>query len=224
MSVLDLAGVSVVRGGRVVVQDASLRVAAGEIVAVGGPSGSGKTSLLRAVAGLEPLFAGRVLVGEVTLSPGPLPGGRARAALHGHVGLVFQFHHLFAHLSVLDNVVLAPVHVAREPRASAVERAMTLLDGLGVGHLASSRPKALSGGEAQRVAIARALAMRPVLLLLDEPTASLDPARRGEFGAMLRALAGEGRAIVMATHDTEFARTVASRRAVLEGGRLTEVA
>jgi len=123
-------------------------------------------------------------------------------------------------MSAQKNVWLAPVHVLKRPRPEAEHRAQELLVSLGVGHRASAMPHELSGGEAQRVAIARALAIEPPVLLMDEPTASLDPARRGDLAATLRQLAGEGRTIVVATHDAEFARACAHRVLSIEGGRL----
>jgi ABC-type polar amino acid transport system ATPase subunit len=138
----------------------------------------------------------------------------------GRVGLVFQFHHLFEHLSAIHNVWLAPVHVLKQPRLDAERRARDLLELLGVGERASALPYQLSGGEAQRVAIARALAMDPPVLLMDEPTASLDPARRGELAVTLRQLASQGRTIVISTHDSDFVRSCADRVVVLETGRV----
>jgi ABC-type polar amino acid transport system ATPase subunit len=134
--------------------------------------------------------------------------------------MVFQFHHLFEHLTALHNVWLALVHVQRLPQAEAEQKARELLDHLGVGDRADATPRELSGGEAQRVAIARALAVGPPLLLMDEPTASLDPARRGELAATLRQLASEGRTLVVATHDEEFARSCAHRVLIMEEGRV----
>ena len=137
--------------------------------------------------------------------------------------MVFQFHFLFEHLSALDNVCLAPVHVQRAaPGAGRDTRARSLLEHLGVGHRAAAFPRELSGGEAQRVAIARALAVDPPLLLLDEPTASLDPARCSELGATLRQLAGEGRTLVMTSHDDEFVAEFATRVVVLADGAVVE--
>src|SRR6059058_4156011 len=120
--------------------------------------------------------------------------------------MVFQLHYLFEHLSVLDNVTLAPMQVAHVARAVAERRALELLDTLGVAHRRHALPRELSGGEAQRVAIARAMAMEPPLLLMDEPTASLDPARRGELGETLVQLTAAGRTLVVTTHDDDFAR------------------
>jgi ABC-type polar amino acid transport system ATPase subunit len=218
--VLSVCGLRMCRGTRTIVDEASIAVERGEIVALMGPSGSGKTSMLRAVAGLDPFAAGEVNVDGVRLHANGLPRGATLHALHSRVGMVFQFHHLFAHMSALHNVALAPVHVHRVPRQEAETRARALLQMLGVGEVAGSMPHELSGGEAQRVAIARALAVDPPLLLMDEPTASLDVARRGELAATLRDLAGQGRAIVIATHDDDFGRTCAGRVVRLEQGRL----
>ena len=200
MTTLNLQDVGIRRGGRLVVQGVSFSVNRGERLAIMGPSGSGKTTVLRGIAGLDPLASGTMDVGRV--------------------GLVFQFHHLFEHLSAIHNVWLAPVHVLKQPRVEAERRARELLDMLGVGERASALPHQLSGGEAQRVAIARALAMDPPVLLMDEPTAALDPARRGELAATLRQLASEGRTIVISTHDSDFARSCAERVVVLETGRV----
>jgi ABC-type polar amino acid transport system ATPase subunit len=134
--------------------------------------------------------------------------------------MVFQFHHLFENLTALENVWLAPVHVLRQPRSAAETHARALLDKLGVAHRAEAMPHELSGGEAQRVAIARALAVTPPLLLMDEPTASLDPVRRGELAASLRGLSEDGTTLLIATHDAEFARMCVQRVLLLDGGRL----
>jgi polar amino acid transport system ATP-binding protein len=220
VSVLSAADVRIERGTRAIVSAASLTLQRGELVALMGPSGSGKTTVLRAIAGLEPFAAGRMDVGGVVLQPGALPRGRHLRQLHRRVGMVFQFHHLFAHMTALHNVWLAPVHVQGVARATAEARAKQLLEMLGVAGVADSMPHALSGGEAQRVAIARALAVDPPLLLMDEPTASLDAARKGDLAATLRELAGQGRAVLVATHDQGFARDCTHRVVRLEGGRL----
>jgi len=220
-SVLELSAIDVARGARTVVQGVSLTVERGESVALIGASGSGKTTVLRAIAGLEPIAAGRIAVDGVALTPGALPHGHARRELYRRVGIVFQFHHLFAHLTAAHNVWLAPVHVRGESRASAERRALELLDQLGVAERAHAMPHELSGGEAQRVAIARALAMRPQVLLMDEPTASLDPARRGELAATLRRLAADGCAVLTASHDEDFVRACAERTITIDAGRVT---
>ena len=207
------------RGAHEVLRGVSLAVSAGEIVALLGASGSGKTTLLRTLAGLEPFDDGEVAVDGVALAPGALAA--QRKALHRKVGMVFQFHCLFEHLRALENVTLAPIHVQRIAEGLAEARARSLLDQLGVGHRATALPRELSGGEAQRVAIARALATDPPVLLMDEPTASLDPARRVELVTVLRDIAGRGRTLVIATHDAEFVRSVADRVVRLEDGRVT---
>jgi ABC-type polar amino acid transport system ATPase subunit len=136
--------------------------------------------------------------------------------------MVFQFHHLFEHLSALKNVWLAPVHAHGMALRDAEKRARELLATLGVEHRASALPRELSGGEAQRVAIARALAVDPALLLMDEPTASLDSTRRSELRDLLRDLAGQGRTLLVATHDEEFAQSCATRVLRLAGGAILE--
>jgi ABC-type polar amino acid transport system ATPase subunit len=174
------------------------------------------------VAALEPFDAGAIDVGGVALHPGPLPSRAVAAELRKRVGMVFQLHSLFEHLPVIDNVTLAPIHVTHAPRAAAEARATELLDSLGIAHRRNALPRELSGGEAQRVAIARAMAMDPPLLLMDEPTASLDPARRGELGETLRALTADGRTLVVTTHDDDFARDFASRVVILADGEVVE--
>jgi ABC-type polar amino acid transport system ATPase subunit len=159
----------------------------------------------------------------MTLKPGGIPRGHTLRDLHRRVGMVFQFHHLFAHMTAHKNVWLAPVHVMHRPRADAEARARELLVTLGVGDRSAAMPHELSGGEAQRVAIARAIAVEPPLLLMDEPTASLDPARRHDLAATLRQLAGQGRTILIATHDAEFARVCADRVLSIDGGRIRTV-
>lgn len=218
MTTLDLRSVSIRRGERLVVEDVTFSAARGELVALMGVSGTGKTTVLRAIGGLDPIASGEIHVAGVRLVPGRTPRGSYARDLHRSVGIVFQFHHLFSHMNALQNVWLAPVHVLRQSRAEAERRARDLLEMLGVGRRADAMPHELSGGEAQRVAIARALAVEPPVLLMDEPTASLDPARRSELAATLIELARQGRTVVVATHDTEFARACAHRVVTLERG------
>ena len=199
---LDAKGVRLRRGSREILRGVDLHADAGELVALMGLSGSGKTTMLRVIAGLEPRDAGEVTAAKV--------------------GMVFQFHYLFEHLCAIDNVTLAPIEVLRVRPADARQRAQQLLEQLGVGHRANALPRELSGGEAQRVAIARALAIDPPLLLLDEPTASLDPARRNDLGDALLALAKAGRALVMTSHDDDFVRDFATRVVVLANGEVVE--
>ena len=200
--VLDATGVYLKRGSREILRGVSVHANAGEIVALIGLSGSGKTTMLRVIAGLEIADAGQITAPKV--------------------GMVFQFHYLFEHLCAIDNVTLAPTHVLGLSASDATTRAQSLLDQLGVGHRASALPRELSGGEAQRVAIARALAVDAPLLLLDEPTASLDPARRNDLGEALAALARSGRALVMTSHDDDFVRDFATRVVVLANGEVVE--
>jgi ABC-type polar amino acid transport system ATPase subunit len=220
--VLAVAGLRLSRGDRPVLRGVDLVVRRGERVALMGLSGGGKTTVLRTIVALDGFDEGRIDLDGVTLRPGPPPRESRLRALRRHVGLVFQSHHLFAHLSALDNVTLALLHVFKMSHAAADARALALLDSLGVGARAHARPSELSGGEAQRVAIARALAVDPPMLLLDEPTASLDPARRGELGEALVALAATGRTLVIATHDVPFARGVATRAVILADGQVVE--
>ncbi len=208
------------RGERLVLDGVSLEVGRGDVIALMGASGSGKTTMLRVIAGLERFERGVVDVDGVGV-PAGAPTRHVLAALRRKVGMVFQFHCLFEHLSALQNVCLAPVHVQRASVAEAQRRGRELLEALGVEHRANALPRELSGGEAQRVAIARALATDPPVLLMDEPTASLDPARREELAALLRTLvATDHRTLVVATHDAEFAEAVASRVVVMKNGRI----
>jgi len=220
-AVLRLSDVHLERGVRQILQGVSLEARAGELVAVMGPSGSGKTTILRAIAALEPFHAGRIVVGDVVLEAGRTPPPTLRR-LREKVGMVFQFHCLFEHLSAIDNVCLAPVHAHGVSRAEAETRARSLLATFGVEHRAQAWPRELSGGEAQRVAIARALAVDPPMLLMDEPTASLDPERREELGDLLHRLLAQGRTLLVATHDEEFARRFATRVVRMEQGIVKE--
>jgi ABC-type polar amino acid transport system ATPase subunit len=207
---------------RVVLSALSLEVARGEVVALMGLSGAGKTSALRAVAALQRFEAGRIEVDGFALAPGRVPPESQLAPLRRRVGLVFQSHALFEHLSALENVALALRYVFGRGAAEAERQALALLHALGVGARAGALPAQLSGGEAQRVAIARALAPDPPLLLMDEPTAALDPARRGGLGQTLRRLAADGRGLLVATHDAGFARAYADRVVILAQGVLVE--
>ena len=202
MSLLHVRGLRLSRGSRTILDGVDLEVETGEVVALMGLSGSGKTTILRVLAGLERPDAGAITVPKA--------------------GMVFQFHFLFEHLTAMENVCLAPIHAQKASRAQAATRAQRLLDDLGVGHRAGALPRELSGGEAQRVAIARALAVDPPLLLLDEPTASLDPARRNELGDVLKALTASGRTLLLTSHDDDFVRGYATRLVILANGRVVE--
>lgn len=210
------------RGDRAILRGVDLAVATGEVCAIMGVSGTGKSTVLRSVAALQPFSAGSIVVGDVELRPGPVPPESRLRALRRRVGMVFQAHALFEHLTVLDNVTLAPVHALGWTRTRAADVARGLLESLGVAHRLEAYPRELSGGEAQRVAIARALAPDPTVLLMDEPTSALDPARRGALGETLRALARAGRGLLIATHDVEFAHDYVDRVAVMADGVIVE--
>lgn len=205
------------------VRGVDLEVVPGEICALMGVSGAGKSTVLRALAALEPFVGGEVVVGGFVLRPGPLPGESRLRGLRERLGMVFQAHSLFEHLSVLENVALAPIHVLGWDRGRAEGVALEVLAGLGVSGRRDAFPRQLSGGEAQRVAIARAIALDPAFLLMDEPTSALDPARRGALGEALRALAAQGRGLLVATHDVEFALAHADRVAVMAEGAIAEI-
>ena len=215
---LTVTGLEVTRGSHHVLRGLDLSVEAGEIVALMGLSGAGKTTVLRAVAALQPFSAGSISLENVTLSPGPLPPQSRLGGLRSKVGMVFQEHALFEHLTVLDNVTLAPIHARGWKRERAIEAATQWLESLGVSERATAFPRQLSGGQAQRVAIARALVLDPHLLLMDEPTSALDPARRVTLAHSLRKLTDGGRALLISTHDADFARACADRIVTLADG------
>ena len=219
--VLEVEGLSVIRNGQSVVHDVTFHAGRGERVALMGPSGAGKTTVLRAIAGLEQI-SGAVSVSQPRAYAVEGQADFERIARPPRIGMVFQFHNLFEHLTALDNVCLAPVHVGRVPRQDAERGARQLLERLGVGHRTHARPHELSGGEAQRVAIARALAMKPLLLLMDEPTASLDPTRRDDLAATVRDLSTDGTTVLISTHDTPFATACVDRVLMMHDGRIVD--
>ena len=218
---LSISGLELRRGGRVLVSGVNINARPGEFIVLRGPSGSGKTTILRAIAGLDPFESGTIHVGEAELAGGARPTPQMRRLLPRSAGFVFQFHCLFEHMTALENVCLAPLHVYGKSRQETERRARVLLAELGVESRADALPRQLSGGEAQRVAIARALAVDPPVLLMDEPMASLDPARRAELGAMLRKLTTSGRTLVVTSHDETFAKQFASRILEISDGKVT---
>ena len=222
MSALAVRDLELNRGARPILRGVTLDVEPGEVCAFMGVSGAGKSTLLRAIAALEAISAGTITIGSATLKPGPVPPESRLRDVRSQVGFVFQTPSLFEHLTAIENVMLAPIHALRWPADRAREVARRLLESLGVAHRTDAYPRQLSGGEAQRVAIARALAPDPTLLLMDEPTSALDPARRGALGESLRALAADGRGLLVSTHDAEFARRFADRVVVLDQGRIVE--
>ncbi|MDP9264881.1 MAG: ATP-binding cassette domain-containing protein [Chloroflexota bacterium] len=219
---LAVRDVHAVRGSVRVLRGVSLNVAPGEICALMGTSGAGKTTMLRAIAALEPFTAGSIKVDDFVLAPGELPPESRLRALRRGVGMVFQAHSLFEHLTALDNVTLALVHALGWTRPRSDAAALALLEELGVANQAAAYPRQLSGGEAQRVTIARALAPDPTMLLLDEPTSALDPARRSGLGEIFRTLASEGCGLLIATHDVDVALAYADRVAILSQGVVVE--
>ena len=221
-ALLEVEGLRVAYRGREVLGGVGLEVHPGEVCALMGRSGAGKTSVLRSVAALQRFDAGSISVDGFELRAGPVPPESRLRPLRRKLGLVFQGYALFEHLTALENVTLALEHVLGLVPAEAQRRGADLLDAMEVGTRQHAYPRELSGGEAQRVAIARALASNPQLLLLDEPTAALDPARRGALGQTLQRLSGDGRGLLIATHDAAFARAYADRALVLAGGVVVE--
>ena len=203
-----------------VLDDVNLSVARGEVVVVIGPSGSGKSTLCRAINRLEPINSG-----TITFDGRPLPAeGRALARLRSEVGMVFQSFNLFAHKTILQNVMIGPVKVRREKSVEVHDRAMALLERVGIANQADKYPAQLSGGQQQRVAIARALAMQPKALLFDEPTSALDPEMVGEVLDVMTSLARDGMTMVVVTHEMGFARHAANRVVFMADGQLVEEA
>jgi glutamate transport system ATP-binding protein len=203
-----------------VLQDVDLSVDRGEVVVIIGPSGSGKSTLCRVINRLEPITSG-----TITFDGRSLPAeGRALARLRSEVGMVFQSFNLFAHKTILDNVTLGPVKVRREKPAAAGERAMALLDRVGIADQASKYPAELSGGQQQRAAIARALAMRPKAMLFDEPTSALDPEMVGEVLDVMTSLARDGMTMIVVSHEMGFARHAANQVVFMSDGQLVEQA
>jgi glutamate/aspartate transport system ATP-binding protein len=204
-------------GTKQVLDDCSLNVAKGEIVVVCGPSGSGKSTLIRTLNGLEPFQQGSAEVDGIVL------GADANLlALRSKVGMVFQHFELFPHLSVLDNLTLAPTKVLGKRKEEAETRAHALLARVGMDGFADALPGQLSGGQQQRVAIARALAMDPVCMLFDEPTSALDPEMISEVLDVMTGLAKEGMTMICVTHEMGFAKSVANRIVFMDTGRIVE--
>ena len=210
--------------GQTVLDRIDLDVAAGEVVAIIGPSGSGKTTLLRCLNLLETPDAGSIRVGDIRIEVGhPLRGHKEQVRrLRQQVGFVFQNFNLFPHRTALENVIEGPLIVLGEPRDQALARGRELLAKVGLAGKEQAYPQSLSGGQQQRVAIARALAMRPQVMLFDEPASALDPERVGEVLATIRTLALEHRTLVIVTHEMGFAREVAHRVVFIDQGRIVE--
>ena len=198
----------------------TLEVNSGEVLVVMGPSGSGKSTLIRTFNGLESLDGGALDVLGVPLDA--THGERQVRAIRKRVGMVFQQFNLFPHLSILDNITLAPIKVQQRAKAAAEQRAIELLDQMGIREQAHKYPSQLSGGQQQRVAIARALALDPEVMLFDEPTSALDPERVKEVLDAMRQLAKGGMTMVVVTHELGFAREVADRVMFMDRGQVVE--
>jgi len=206
-------------GSNHVLKDISLTVGTGEVVVVIGPSGSGKSTLCRCINRLE-----RYEAGKITIDGKVLPEeGKALAALRADVGMVFQSFNLFAHKTIVENVMLGPIRVRKIPKVDARRKAIALLERVGIGAKADQYPAELSGGQQQRAAIARALAMDPKVMLFDEPTSALDPEMVNEVLDVMLELAAQGMTMVVVTHEMGFARKAANRVAFMDGGQIVEM-
>jgi glutamate transport system ATP-binding protein len=216
--VVELCGVGVTFGNLVALADIDLSVQRGEVVVLLGPSGSGKSTLVRTINGLE-----RATSGEVFIDGQALPvEGRPLALLRADIGMVFQSFNLFAHKTVLENCTLGPIKVRHRAKDGARDRALSLLERVGIADKAHRYPAELSGGQQQRAAIARALAMDPKVMLFDEPTSALDPEMISEVLDVMIELAAEGTTMVVVTHEMGFARNAADRVVFLDEGRIVE--
>lgn len=217
-SMISMQGVNKHYGDLHVLKDIDLEIPTGQVVVMLGPSGSGKSTLCRTINRLEPIDQGTVTIDGV-----PVPAeGRALARLRSDVGMVFQSFNLFAHKTVLENVMLAPVKVRKIDKAQAKERALALLERVGIGTQADKYPAQLSGGQQQRVAIARSLAMDPKVMLFDEPTSALDPEMVNEVLDVMVNLAKEGMTMIVVTHEMGFARKAADRIIFMADGSILE--
>jgi glutamate transport system ATP-binding protein len=201
-----------------VLKDINLRIDRGQVVVVLGPSGSGKSTLCRTINRLEPIDSG-----TITIDGEELPSeGRKLAQLRSDVGMVFQSFNLFAHKTILQNVMLAPMKVRKQSKDEARNNAMKLLERVGIANQADKYPAQLSGGQQQRVAIARSLAMNPKVMLFDEPTSALDPEMINEVLAVMTSLASEGMTMVVVTHEMGFARRASNRIIFMADGAIVE--
>ncbi len=226
---LDIEDIHKSFGSVEVLRGISLTARDGDVISIIGASGSGKSTLLRCINLLESPNQGRIRVGgeELTLRHKPGHGlvaadRRQIARIRASVGFVFQNFNLWAHMTVLQNVIEAPIHVAGLRRAEAIDRAEALLEKVGIAHRKHAYPGELSGGQQQRAAIARALAMEPRVLLFDEPTSALDPELVGEVLGVMRGLAAEGRTMLVVTHEMRFAAEASTEVVFLHEGRIHE--
>ena len=205
-------------GSNEVLKGIDLEVAEGEVVCIIGPSGSGKSTLLRCLNKLEEVTDGHVLIDGKDITEKTTDINKVRE----EIGMVFQHFNLFPHLSVMDNITLAPVELKRENKEAAKVKAVELLETVGLSEKADAFPSSLSGGQKQRVAIARALAMNPEIMLFDEPTSALDPEMVGDVLEVMKKLAKQGMTMVVVTHEMGFAREVGHRVIFMDGGYIVE--
>jgi polar amino acid transport system ATP-binding protein len=222
---IKLTNLSKSFGDKTILASISAHFSAGETVSLVGPSGGGKTTLLRCLNGLEYFDSGSLNIAATDVRPGPSDtplARRALAAIREDVGFVFQSYNLFAHRTVVGNIIEAPIYVQKRSVNEATAAAYELLAKVGMSEHALKYPHELSGGQQQRVAIARALAMRPKVLLMDEPTSALDPERVQDVTELLKLLTNEGLTLVIVTHELGFARAISQRIVVLHSGRIVE--
>ncbi|WP_136056741.1 amino acid ABC transporter ATP-binding protein [Microbacterium sp. K24] len=220
MSKIEVKGLHKSFGDNQVLKGIDLAVDDGEVVAVIGPSGSGKSTLLRCLNKLEEPTSGHIIIDGVDLTDKSVKLDEVRQ----RIGMVFQHFNLFPHMTVLENITLAPIELGKLSKAQARERAMSLLERVGLAEKADAKPASLSGGQKQRVAIARALAMDPEIMLFDEATSALDPEMVGEVLQVIRDLASGGMTMVLVTHEMGFAREVSGRTVFMDAGVVVEEA
>lgn len=201
-----------------ILDDVNLTVKQGEVIVIIGPSGCGKSTLLRCINALESIQEGQILLDGEKIEP----KSKNLTQLRQKIGMVFQSYELFPHLSVLDNIMLAPTKVQKRPKDEVKEEALALLERVGLAEKAKSYPRELSGGQKQRVAIVRALCMHPEILLFDEVTAALDPEMVREVLDVMLNLAAQGRTMLIVTHEMQFAKAVADRVIFLDNGNIVE--
>ncbi|MNW54686.1 Arginine transport ATP-binding protein ArtM [compost metagenome] len=216
--IIDVKDLTMSYGEQLVLDQINVAIDKNEVVVIIGPSGSGKSTLLRCLNGLEKPQYGEVIINGQALMDSSVNISSIRA----NIGMVFQQFNLFPHMNVIDNIILAQVQVRKRSKEAAQEKAMELLQKVGLTDKAEQLPTALSGGQAQRVAIARALAMDPAIMLFDEPTSALDPEMVGEVLAVMKQLAAEGMTMVVVTHEMGFAREIGNRVLFMEQGVIIE--
>lgn len=218
MSIIEVKNLKKSFGSNEVLKDINVSIAEKEVVCVIGPSGSGKSTFLRCLNRLEEITGGTVIVDNFDITSPKVDINKVRE----EVGMVFQHFNLFPHKTVLENVTLAPIKVRKSDKEQAKQRALELLDKVGLREKADNYPGELSGGQKQRVAIARALAMNPKIMLFDEPTSALDPEMVGDVLSVMKQLALEGMTMVVVTHEMGFAREVGDRVLFMDGGYIVE--